>query len=93
MRASEIPVLLRNTLGVTMMRTRDGRVVDIAVVEHEEPAPEDDEGPEEPEDGEGTGDGAEAGEAGSGAAGGPAASAADAKDRRSESDPVESDGI
>ncbi len=37
MAASEIPVLLRNTLGVTLMKTRDGRVVDIAVVAHEEP--------------------------------------------------------
>ena len=37
MAAAEIPVLLRNTQGVTLMRTRDGRVVDIAVVDHEEP--------------------------------------------------------
>jgi DNA gyrase subunit A len=37
MAAAEIPVLLRNTQGVTLMRTKDGVVVDIAVVDHEEP--------------------------------------------------------
>ncbi len=96
MRASEIPVLLRNTLGVTMMRTRDGRVVDIAVVEHEEPAPEDDEEyGGEPEDSDEDGDGGSggAGEAAPGTAGGPAAAAPEAPGRRSESDPVETDGI
>ncbi|HEY5466722.1 MAG TPA: DNA gyrase subunit A [Clostridia bacterium] len=34
--ALEIPILARITQGVTLMRTRDGKVVDIAVVEHEE---------------------------------------------------------
>ena len=34
--ALEIPTLARITQGVTLMRTRDGKVVDIAVVEHEE---------------------------------------------------------
>ncbi|MBP7401398.1 MAG: DNA gyrase subunit A [Clostridia bacterium] len=33
--ALEIPTLARITQGVTLMRTRDGKVVDIAVVEHE----------------------------------------------------------
>ncbi len=35
MRALEIPTLARITQGVTLMRTREGSVVDIAVVEHE----------------------------------------------------------
>ncbi len=35
--AAEIPILSRVTQGVTLMRSRDGRVMDIAVVEHEEP--------------------------------------------------------
>ena len=34
--AAEIPVLSRVTQGVTLMRTRDCRVVDIAIVDHEE---------------------------------------------------------
>ena len=34
--AEEIPVLSRVTQGVTLMRTRDGKVVDIAVVDHED---------------------------------------------------------
>ncbi len=34
--ALEIPTLARITQGVTLMRTRDGKVVDLAVVEHEE---------------------------------------------------------
>ena len=38
--ALEIPTLARITQGVTLMRTRDGKVVDIAVVEHEEIAEE-----------------------------------------------------
>ncbi|MHB8961612.1 MAG: DNA gyrase subunit A [Saccharofermentanales bacterium] len=50
--ASEIPILSRATQGVTLMRSRDGKVVDIAVVEHEEP--------EEPETDE-TGTAADAG--------------------------------
>jgi DNA gyrase subunit A len=33
---AEIPVLSRVTQGVTLMRTRDCKVVDIAIVEHEE---------------------------------------------------------
>lgn len=33
---SEIPVLSRVTQGVTLMRTRDCKIVDVAVVEHEE---------------------------------------------------------
>jgi len=33
---SEIPVLSRVTQGVTLMRTRDCKIVDIAVVDHEE---------------------------------------------------------
>jgi DNA gyrase subunit A len=41
MAADEIPILTRITQGVTLMRTRDGKVVDIAIVDHEE---EDDEG-------------------------------------------------
>jgi DNA gyrase subunit A len=36
MSASEIPILSRNTQGVRLMRTGEGRVVDLAVVEHEE---------------------------------------------------------
>lgn len=53
MSVAEIPVLSRNTQGVTLMRTRDGVVVDLAVVEHEE------------EDAEGMGDGISEGENGS----------------------------
>ncbi|MBN1775744.1 MAG: DNA gyrase subunit A [Clostridiales bacterium] len=34
---SEIPVLSRVTQGVTLMRTRDCKIVDIAIVDHEEP--------------------------------------------------------
>jgi len=34
--AAEIPVLSRVTQGVTLMRSRDGKVVDIAILEHEE---------------------------------------------------------
>lgn len=34
--AVEIPILTRITQGVTLMRTRDGLVVDLAVVEHDE---------------------------------------------------------
>lgn len=34
--AAEIPVLSRVTQGVTLMRTRSGKVVDIAVLDHEE---------------------------------------------------------
>lgn len=37
---AEIPVLSRVTQGVTLMRTRDCRVVDIAIVDHEEIDPE-----------------------------------------------------
>ncbi|NCC75881.1 MAG: DNA gyrase subunit A [Clostridia bacterium] len=37
MSAAEIPILSRNTQGVRMMRTGEGKVVDLAVVEHEEP--------------------------------------------------------
>ncbi|MHB1454148.1 MAG: DNA gyrase subunit A [Saccharofermentanales bacterium] len=40
--ASEIPILSRATQGVTLMRSRDGKVVDIAVVDHEEPEAEED---------------------------------------------------
>lgn len=36
MAALEIPILSRITQGVTLMRTREGKVVDIAIVEHEE---------------------------------------------------------
>ena len=36
MSAAEIPILSRNTQGVRMMRTGEGKVVDLAVVEHEE---------------------------------------------------------
>ncbi|MGI6299194.1 MAG: DNA gyrase subunit A [Saccharofermentanales bacterium] len=35
-RAAEIPILSRITQGVTLMRTREGDVVDVAVVEHED---------------------------------------------------------
>ncbi|MDD3866748.1 MAG: DNA gyrase subunit A [Eubacteriales bacterium] len=42
MEALEIPVLSRITQGVTLMRTRDGHVVDVAVVDHED-CPEEDE--------------------------------------------------
>jgi DNA gyrase subunit A len=35
MAASEIPILTRITQGVTLMRTREGKVVDIAVVDHD----------------------------------------------------------
>jgi DNA gyrase subunit A len=38
MMAAEIPILMRITQGVTLMRTRDGKVVDLAVVEHDEEA-------------------------------------------------------
>ena len=38
--ASEIPILSRVTQGVTLMRTKSGKVVDIAVVDHEEPSDE-----------------------------------------------------
>ena len=34
--SDEIPVLSRNTQGVTLMRSREGKVVDIAIIEHEE---------------------------------------------------------
>jgi len=34
--AAEIPVLSRVTQGVTLMRSREGKVVDIAILEHEE---------------------------------------------------------
>lgn len=34
--AAEIPILSRITQGVTLMRTRDDKVVDIAVVFHED---------------------------------------------------------
>ncbi len=34
--AAEIPILTRITQGVTLMRTREGKVVDIAVVEHDD---------------------------------------------------------
>lgn len=34
--AAEIPILTRITQGVTLMRTREGKVVDIAIVAHEE---------------------------------------------------------
>ncbi|MDD2393726.1 MAG: DNA gyrase subunit A [Eubacteriales bacterium] len=34
--AKEIPVLSRATQGVTLMRSRDGKVVDIAVIDHDE---------------------------------------------------------
>ena len=34
--ASDIPTLGRNTQGVTLMRSRDGVVVDMAIVEHED---------------------------------------------------------
>ncbi|NCA99900.1 MAG: DNA gyrase subunit A, partial [Clostridia bacterium] len=37
MSAAEIPILSRNTQGVRMMRTGEGKVVDLAVVGHEEP--------------------------------------------------------
>ena len=40
--AMEIPILSRVTQGVTLMRTRDARVVDLAVVEHEEETEEND---------------------------------------------------
>lgn len=40
---AEIPVLSRVTQGVTLMRTRDCRVVDIAIVDHEEIDPESEE--------------------------------------------------
>ena len=39
--AAEIPVLSRVTQGVTLMRTRSGKVVDIAVLDHEEVEEED----------------------------------------------------
>jgi DNA gyrase subunit A len=39
--AEEIPILGRITQGVTLMRTRDGKVVDMAVVEHDTCADED----------------------------------------------------
>jgi DNA gyrase subunit A len=35
MAAAEIPILTRITQGVTLMRTREGKVVDIAVVDHD----------------------------------------------------------
>lgn len=43
MMAAEIPILMRITQGVTLMRTRDGKVVDLAVVEHDEEADTDSE--------------------------------------------------
>ena len=39
--AADIPILSRNTQGVTLMRSRDGKVVDMAVVEHEDEDTED----------------------------------------------------
>ena len=36
MSAAEIPILSRNTQGVRMMRTGEGKVVDLAIVEHNE---------------------------------------------------------
>ena len=42
MAAAEIPILGRITQGVTLMRTRDGIVVDVAVVEQEPCEPDDD---------------------------------------------------
>ncbi len=41
--AMEIPVLSRVTQGVTLMRSKDSKVVDLAIVEHEEPTAEDEE--------------------------------------------------
>ncbi len=38
MMASEIPILTRITQGVTLMRTREGKVVDLAVVAHDDEA-------------------------------------------------------
>ncbi len=40
MSAAEIPILSRNTQGVRLMRTGAGKVVDLAIVEHEEPGEE-----------------------------------------------------
>ena len=50
--AAEIPVLSRVTQGVTLMRTRSGKVVDLAILEHEDVEEEDenDIAPEEPMD-------------------------------------------
>ena len=53
--AAEIPVLARITRGVTLMRTRDGRVVDLAVVEHEDEDEEEGESEETGEPDPGTG--------------------------------------
>ena len=39
--AAEIPVLSRVTQGVTLMRTRSGKVVDLAILEHEDVEEED----------------------------------------------------
>lgn len=41
--AAEIPVLSRVTQGVTLMRTKEGRVVDLAVLEHEDVEEDEDE--------------------------------------------------
>ncbi|HBP37585.1 MAG TPA: DNA gyrase subunit A, partial [Clostridiales bacterium] len=39
--AAEIPILTRITQGVTLMRTREGKVVDIAIVDHEDEVDDD----------------------------------------------------
>lgn len=41
--AAEIPILSRVTQGVTLMRTRIGKVVDIAILDHEDVEEEEDE--------------------------------------------------
>jgi DNA gyrase subunit A len=40
MSAIEIPILSRNTQGVRMMRTGEGKVVDLAIIAHEEDEPD-----------------------------------------------------
>lgn len=45
--AAEIPILGRITQGVTLMRTREGKVVDVAVIEHDTCADTDEDEPEQ----------------------------------------------
>ena len=47
--AAEIPILTRITQGVTLMRTREGKVVDIAIVDHDVADITDVETPENPD--------------------------------------------
>ncbi len=53
--ASEIPILSRVTQGVTLMRSKDGRVVDLAVIDHEDEE-ESEDGSLDPDENDGSAD-------------------------------------